>query len=339
MLRKILSFSLLFSFQIHLHGAKFSIPAQAETDPVKTFGDSADDSAFWYNHQDLEKNFIIGTNKKAGLIVYNLKGKVVSEYKNYTYNNVDVKPVFDHKDSRIVQIVAANNKNRGGVDFFTLENGQLKSLNGFIKPKVSSYGLCMINEIKHNRQYVVVTGRKKNADLFRIHLNGDELAHEFVKTFKVSSKNEGCVADDYTGTIFVAEEKGYLWKFDTEAGSQNKQLVDSRRRNSNLKEDIEATLYYKNKKEGYLIASVQGSSEFAVYDRQTLKYIKSFKVGSGKVDEVSGTDGIDVSSYNLGPDYPKGMLVVQDDINTDSGRVNKQNFKLINWEDIKSNLR
>lgn len=62
-------------------------------------------------------------------------------------------------------------------------------------------------------------------------------------------------------------------------------------------------------------------------------YVKAFRVGSGPacIDEVTGSDGIDVVTASLGPAFPFGVFVTQDDTNGPSGN---QNFKLVPWQDI-----
>jgi 3-phytase len=39
-------------------------------------------------------------------------------------------------------------------------------------------------------------------------------------------------------------------------------------------------------------------------------------VAHGRIDAVSGTDGLDVTSYSVGPGFEKGMLVVHDESNS-----------------------
>jgi 3-phytase len=55
---------------------------------------------------------------------------------------------------------------------------------------------------------------------------------------------------------------------------------------------------------------------------------------SSTIDGVSETDGLDVVSTPLGPDYPEGMLVMMDDQNEDL----QTNFKYISFADVKAAL-
>ena len=78
---------------------------------------------------------------------------------------------------------------------------------------------------------------------------------------------------------------------------------------------------------GHLIASSQGNNSFVVYKREgNNDHVKAFRIGAGNgIDGVGGTDGIDVTTTDLGPDFPNGVFIAQDGTN-DSGN---QNFKLV----------
>lgn len=54
------------------------------------------------------------------------------------------------------------------------------------------------------------------------------------------------------------------------------------------------------------------------------------------IDGVSETDGLDVTSVNLGEPWHQGMLVVQDGRNRMP--VENQNFKYVPWSDIADQL-
>ena len=85
-----------------------------------------------------------------------------------------------------------------------------------------------------------------------------------------------------------------------------------------------------------MIASSQGDNSFNLYNRQNpYNYIGSFKIGhSLGIDNVSDTDGIDVTNINLGTNYKKGLFVVQDGTNDGAEIVERQNFKYVSFEDV-----
>ncbi|RMG60841.1 MAG: phytase, partial [Calditrichaeota bacterium] len=83
---------------------------------------------------------------------------------------------------------------------------------------------------------------------------------------------------------------------------------------------------------GYLIASSQGSDEFVVYRREgNNDYVMTFELVDGNgIDGVKGTDGIDVTNFELNATFASGLFIAQDDGNPGAN----QNFKLVRWEDI-----
>ena len=44
---------------------------------------------------------------------------------------------------------------------------------------------------------------------------------------------------------------------------------------------------------------------------------------------MTRTDGIDIFNGSLGPDFPEGLIVVQDDRNEHRPKAQNQNFKFI----------
>ncbi|HWL50621.1 MAG TPA: phytase, partial [Acidimicrobiia bacterium] len=144
------------------------------------------------------------------------------------------------------------------------------------------------------------------------------------------STAEGCVADDDLAYLYVAEEVVGIWKYEAEpdAGSSR---VSVDQVGSMLDSDVEGlTIYYGPEGAGYLIASSQGSGEYATYNRTgDNEHVSNFQiVDSASVDGTSSTDGIDVMSAPLGAGFPNGLFVAQDGDN-DSGN---QNFKLVPWD-------
>ena len=85
------------------------------------------------------------------------------------------------------------------------------------------------------------------------------------------------------------------------------------------------------------MASSQGNHTYVVYDRAPPHaYRGTFRIaGEGSIDGTEETDGIDLVAAPVGPDYPAGLLVVQDGINrtSDASEAN-QNFKLVSWRDV-----
>ena len=114
---------------------------------------------------------------------------------------------------------------------------------------------------------------------------------------------------------------------------------------SPLVPDIEGLdLYYSADGKGYLLASSQGDSSYAVYSREgNNEYLGSFVIGdNGEIDQVNESDGLDVINVNLGSAFPNGLAVFQDGANDPQNAVpdeeelenNSTNFKFVPWDDI-----
>jgi len=160
-----------------------------------------------------------------------------------------------------------------------------------------------------------------------------------VRVFSVGFQAEGCVADDELGYLYLGLEERGIRKYKAEPSAGEKYVVvDKVDAKGPLIPDVEGlTIYYGRNQTGYLIASSQGSNNFIVYTRGgSNDYVQTFTVVAGnKLDEVTSTDGIDTVSAHLGPRFPVGLLVVQDDRNDD----HHQNFKLVSWQSIEDALR
>jgi 3-phytase len=155
-----------------------------------------------------------------------------------------------------------------------------------------------------------------------------------VRRIKVGTELEGCVADDELGDLYIGEEQIEIWKYRAEPdGGLARTKVDGVGAEGNLVADVEGlTIAYEKDGKGYLIASSQGNNTFVVYRRDADNaYVKTFRIVSGdKIDEVTETDGIHVTTANLGSLFPKGVFIAQNGVD-DKG---KQNFKLVPWDSV-----
>ncbi len=89
-----------------------------------------------------------------------------------------------------------------------------------------------------------------------------------------------------------------------------------------------------------LVASSQGDYTFAFYDLNNGdRYLGSVRVAddpAAGIDGAEETDGLAVTSVNLGPGFEQGMLVVQDGFNRLPEE--RQNFKLVPWSAVAAAL-
>ena len=152
-----------------------------------------------------------------------------------------------------------------------------------------------------------------------------------VRRFKVGTQIEGCVADDELGHLYIGEEQVGIWKYEAEPDSKPDRVkVDGVAAERHLVADVEGlTIAYGKDGKGYLIASSQGDNSYVVYRREgDNAFVKKYRIASGSgIDEVTNTDGVYVTTTNLGPAFPRGVFIAQDGVNDKAN----QNFKLVPW--------
>jgi len=320
----------------------YSVAAKAETAAVEDGEDAADDPAIWLDPKNAARSKIIATNKGGGVLVYDLSGKELQNYKLGKMNNIDVRYDFPLGDGK-VDIVGATNRSTNTIDLFAFDGatGQLADVVAEpIKAKMEEvYGFSLYHSLQTDKFYALALGKEGEFEQYELKDNGKgRIAGKLVREFKLATQSEGMVADDEYGLMYIAEEDYAVYKYDAEPDGGSKPLstvdvADGRR----LQDDIEGlTIYYGADGRGYLIASSQGSDSYAVYDREgDNDYIASFKIADGPLtDGTSVTDGIDVLGFGLGEQYPYGVFIAQDDANMNGSNKLNQNFKMVAWEQI-----
>ena len=306
-----------------------NIYAAVETQPVISAGDAADDPAIWVNPEDASKSTIIGTNKQAGIAVYDLGGKELQFVKAGQINNVDIRSNFKLGGEKVALVAGGNRVNNTIVTYKV--NPQTRMLEDVAAQPLKTipvYGACLYQSPKTNKTYFFATSKMGDVEQLELFDNGSgKIDAKRVRTFKVGGVVEGCVADDELGHFYVSEEAVGLWKYNAEPeGGTTRTQVD--KVGGNLAADVEGvTIAYGPNGKGYVIVSSQGNHTFVVYEREgDNSYVKTFRVAPGEgVDGAEETDGIDVFAGSLGPQFPHGLFVAQDGYN-DKGN---QNFKLV----------
>lgn len=322
------------------NGAGTAVLASAETVAVGTKNlDSADDPEIWVNPANPAEAFIIATDKKAGLYLYNIDGTVADFIAHGPLNNVDIRTLAGSP------LIAASDRVKNGVALFGLTSERKLTSLAFLPLTTSeAYGFCMgtLNGVT----VVAVVG--VNGDVAMARLNtagGYSLSEE--KRFNVGSQSEGCVIDDKTGQFYVGEEARGIWQYNLNdwaaVGATRKHFAVAP--SEQLQPDVEGLTILREGEKSYLIASSQGDSAFAVWrlDTAAPEYEGRFSVFPGNgIDAVTGTDGVAALGGQVGP-YPNGVVVMQDDSDTDgetptSARV-RQNFKVVDWNNVKQALK
>jgi 3-phytase len=311
----------------------FLVPRR-ETDPVPHPGDAADDPAIWVNRQNPAQSAIIGTDRDGGLAVYGLAGRQLQYRPDGKINNVDLRVAFPLA-GKLAPLVTAGNKTDNSIAIYRLDVTTRRLFDiaaRTINPGLETGGSCMYRSPVSRKFYYFVTSSSGQAEQWELFDNGQgKVDARRVRSLTIGGKAEGCVADDRLARFYVSEESRGIWRYGAEpdAGT-GRVLVDSTGPGGHLVADVEGlAIAYGAGREGYLIASSQGNDTFAVYRRAAPhEWVTSFGIRAGNgIDAVEHTDGIEVTTTNLGPPFPNGLFVAQDGTN-DAGN---QNFKLVPW--------
>ena len=304
------------------------VEADVETEPVFAGDDAADDMCVLENFNNPENSLIISSDKKYGIIVYDLEGVKLHDYELGRINNVDILPSRSFQNK---YIVAGTNRTYNSIDIYLFNSaGELENL--ILRKEIPSlkdvYGVTFYKDDFNT--YLFISDKKGNVEQWSY--NKDEVNSEikFVRKLKFSSLVEGLVADESKGKIYIGQERKGIWELNAFPSlDSEKRLIF--KKSKNFKPDFEGlALRDDGNGEGYLIASVQGSNGYLIIERKSLDAKIFFRIIDGdKIDGTTETDGIDVTSIKTSK-FPNGFFIAQDD---DNDGLN-QNFKLVDWNKI-----
>ncbi|WHS63212.1 phytase [Pseudomonas sp. G2-4] len=317
-----------------------SVTAIVQSEPVARQGDAADDPAIWIHPTTPALSRVLGTNKKQGLLVYDLHGKLLQELPVGRLNNVDVRANFKLGE-RTVDLAAASNRDRNSLSLFSIDrtSGELREAGEIPTSLKEIYGICLFQP-NEGELYAFANGKDGRYLQYRLSAPDGVVKGELVRQFSVASQPEGCVADEPRQRLFLGEEDVGVWAVDARA-DQPATLSSVIKVGPALHADVEGIALYQGSGGDYLVISSQGNDSYLVLDAEPPYAIRgAFRVGlnaAAGIDGASETDGLEVTSVNLGGPWNQGMLVVQD------GRKRMpeqtQNFKFVPWAEVAKALR
>lgn len=306
-----------------------TVTARAETPPVGTAReDAADDPAIWRNPANPSASLIVGTDKKGGLYVYDLKGAQKSFLAAPGLNNVDL---IDISGGRVL-VIASDRSDLTTVNLFM---ALLDTATGTLAPagKIAvgpgeGYGICMVKPA--GQAGIIAFSAPKSGTIYKTVIT--EVAGGFTGTTttlaQVPTQTEGCIADPRTGTLFIGEEDAGIWAIDMTTGAKRMVAAID---NKLLVADVEGlAIAPEGADGGYLVASSQGDNAYAVFRLPDVTPVGRFRIAQGAFGSVEETDGIELDNRDFGPDFPKGMFIAQDGVNAPSA----QNFKYVRWDEV-----
>jgi 3-phytase len=313
-----------------------SVPAVAETEPVASADDAADDPAIWRNPRDPMRSLVVATDKKAGIHVYDLAGKRLSYTPAPRLNNVDLREVGGQI---IVTASDRADEAQAHVSLFALDpaTARLRALGRFPIGAGEAYGMCLWRRARDAALFGFVVLKDGRIDQVSIDaVTTSTPVVRTVRSMKLSTQSEGCVVDDRTGKLYVAEEDVGLWRFDADPTASTTPMSIAKVDGRTLVADAEGlALAPAGRRGGYLMVSSQGDNAYTLYRLPETTYAGRFRIAGGAIDGTSGTDGIDLMPGDFGPAFPGGLMVAQDGDNKPA----TQNFKYVSWAAVRRALR
>jgi len=311
-----------------------TVTARGETAPVGTANaDAADDPAIWRNAAKPGQSLIVGTDKKAGLYVYGLDGKVRDFLDAGRVNNVDLRDNVPINGRKGILVVASDRNDiaKAKLALFRLDplSAKLTALGEVDGGSGEAYGICLYREA--NIVYAFIVLKDGTINQVALNMAGATPTAAIVRTLKLGTQSEGCAVDDRTGILYVAEEDVGLWRFDARATAATTPTRIAAADGKYLVADAEGVAIAPiGEKDGYVLVSSQGDNAYVAYRLSDDSYVGRFRVNDGVIGGSEETDGIDLMLGDFGPDYPGGLFVAQDGHNAAAA----QNFKLVAWDDI-----
>ena len=331
--------SCLFSINSILNAQ--TVYAKVGTQPVG----EADGIAVWIDFEHPSKSLIIGASPKKGLATFNLDGslvEVVNFGKARGAGGVDVRYGFPFNGKKIALVVTTHEK-ANTLRIFTVdpETRLLKEISGEKTAlKISPYGSCLYHSKKTGKYYVFITNRDGFIEQRELYDNGHgKVDSKLVRSLNImpvpiegeSPKTEACVADDEYGRVYFSQENDCkIWRYGAEPQDGDKRnLMD----NAKMKDgdNVEGLAIYQNgKKDGYLLASIQGSWKYKIYKRDSNEFIGTFE--AMKADSsglIESHDCIEVINLDLGELFPAGFMVTQN-----ANNACGNHFQVVPWPAI-----
>jgi 3-phytase len=316
----------------------------AATDVVNRYGDAADDPAFWVHPTAPERSLVLGTNKRAGLHVYDLDGRERQFLASGRINNIDVRQGVRFGGTPggpLLDLAVGTQRDDLSLVVYLFDGeGRVEEIGRVTTDLKDIYGTCL-HQPRAGGLEVIVNDQDGRFERWRLQWQDGRISGTRIQRFAVKSQPEGCVADDAAQRLFIGEEDVAVWALSLApaAGLPDQPPMQKVIGIGGLvRDDIEGLALYDGGTAGasYLIVSSQGNSSYVVLDAAPPYRVRgAFRVGidaARGIDAVSETDGLDVTSRPLGPRYPRGAFVAQDGFKRMPD--GPQNYKLVDWRDI-----
>lgn len=274
-----------------------------------------------------------------------LDGRVRQSLPVGPMNNVDVRAGFPFASGR-APIVVATDRTPGGVRalaIFMLDPTTRRLRDVTAAPGKHDlgdpYGLCLHHDPVDDVYYAFVNDKSGRVEQHRlIPTPAGRVRTERVRAWSLATQPEGCTVDDVRGVLYVGEERRGVWRFPAAPDADPDGRLIAETDGETLVADVEGIdLAIDADGRRVLVVSSQGDDAFAAFDVTNggAGLLGRFRIADAPVHGVDGaseTDGLAVTTTDLGGAFGDGLLVVQDGRNRMPAE--HQSFKLVAWRAV-----
>lgn len=334
--------ALLLCVGAWLVSAPVDIQPVVRTDRVT---DDPDDPAIWVHPSNASRSLILGTNKvkapAGAVVVFGLDGKTRQTIAGIDRpNNVDVEYGLAVGGQRI-DIAVATERLKSQLRVFRVSaegiaditsEGNTRVFPDRTGEQAAPMGVGLYRRPRDGAIFAIVSpknGPPQNyLAQYRLEDDGKgRVKATFVRhfgAFSGAAEIEAVAVDDALGHVYYADENSGIRKYhaDPDAPDASRELAHFGR--TGFQANHEGIgIYAREDGTGYIVCTDQlpASSEYRVYRREGNHEL--VKVVRGGADS---TDGLEVTSRALGPQFPAGMMVAMNS----SGK----NFLVYRWDDL-----
>ncbi|PIW60581.1 phytase [Shewanella sp. CG12_big_fil_rev_8_21_14_0_65_47_15] len=322
------------------------IPAWVESAPSDRPGDTMDDPAIWVHPTQPEQSLVLGTNKRWGLLSFNMRGEQMQALPSGRINNVDLRQQV-MLGGKKRDIAVATLRDNDSLAFYEINpQGKIVEYPNQATDLVDIYGMCLYQDA--DNLYVFANEKSGRIAQYRVDWQANGPSIQLLRDIHTPSQVEGCVVDEAQHALFIGEEDKGIWRFNAKANgdTQGELIIKAE---GDLVPDVEGIALYlgaqiQGKKQDLLVVSSQGNNSYLLYQtKPPYAQVGRFRIGvnmSGvengretSIDGSSETDGLAVTHLAVGKGaWQQGMLVVQDGHNHLPD--NNQSFKWLPWSSI-----
>lgn len=316
----------------------YQLSARVETESFALSGDVMDDPAIWHHAAEPSKSLILATDKRAGLKVYRVDGRLVQQLDVGRLNNIDVRYGMPWRNGRYAMAVATARDDNSLQLFAIAADGEVLNAGKIATDLRDIYGVCQYHSAIDQQQYVFVNDKSGVIQQYRIDVQQGQWTGQLVRQLRVQSQPEACVVDDARGLLWLGEEDVGVWQFAAEPQASVQGQLIAKADEVNLVADVEGLALFEHHQRHYLLVSSQGNDSYVVYDvtdsgataMTSARLVLRFHIVTNvarAIDGSSETDGLDVTMRSLGDGFSQGAIVVQDGRNRMP--EHGQNLKLV----------